>query len=178
MRALLSLAILFLLIQPAQAQALSCAAPPSPKEAYQQYDAVVVGSVTQVESDGKMNRVQVIVTSSYKGVKEKELTVLENATWGAAWGPSVVGETYLFYLANTADGWESPLCGPSRRIADAQDDLAFLQGKELPVSDAPGQSASTSPRAPSGRASYAAIGSVVLVVLAIAGIGWTRSRKT
>ncbi len=178
MRVLLGMAILFLLIQPAQAQALSCASLPSPKEAYQQYDAVVVGSVTQVESDGRMNRVQVTVTSSYKGVKQKELTVLENATWGAAWGPSVVGETYLFYLMNTADGWESPLCGPSRRIADAQDDLAFLQNKELPMSGASGQPDSASPQASSDRASYAAIGSVVLIVLAVAGIGWTRSRRT
>lgn len=178
MRVLLGLALLFLLIQPTQAQALSCASLPSPKEAYQQYDAVLVGSVRQVESDGNVNRVQVTVASSYKGVKQKELTVLENATWGAAWGPSVVGETYLFYLKHTADGWENPLCAPSRRIADAQDDLAFLQNKVMPVRDASGQSASASPRATSGRASYAAVGSVVLIVLAVAGIGWTRGRRT
>jgi len=180
MRALLGLTILFLLLQPAQAQALSCVSLPSPQEAYLQYDAIVVGSVKQVKSDGGMNRVLLTVTSSYKGVEQKELTVMENATWGAVSGPSVVGETYLFYLTHTADGWENPLCAPSRRIADAQEDLAFLQGKELPVSGASDRSAAAaSPRTPSGsRASYAAIGSVVLIVLAVAGIGWTRSRRT
>lgn len=178
MRVLLSLAILFLLIHPTQAQALSCASLPSPEEAYKHYDAVVVGSVKQVESDGETNRVQLAVTSSYKGVKQAELTVLENASWGSIWGPSVVGETYLFYLKHTDNGWENPLCAPTRRIADAQDALAFLQNKELPTSGASGQSASASPQAPSSRASYAAIGSVILIVLAVAGVGWTRSRKT
>lgn len=161
------LAILFLMTHPSQAQALSCAALPAPQEAYRHYDAVIVGSVKQVDSDGNnVNRVHITVTRSYKGV-------LENATWGSVWGPSVVGETYLFYLMNTADGWENPLCAPSHRIADAQDDLAYLKNKELPISDA-GWSASDSSR---GWVSYATIGSVVLIVLVAAGIGWTRSRK-
>ena len=165
MRVLLGLALLFLLIQPAPAQALSCASLPSPKEAYRHSDAVVVGSVKQVEPDGDMNRVQLTVTSSYKGIgqKEKELTVMENATWGAAWGPSAVGETYLYYLKHTADGWENPLCAPSRRIADAQDDLIFLRSKTL--------SSSTG-------WTYAAIGAGALIVLAVAGIGWIRRRRT
>lgn len=179
MRVLLGLAILFLLIQPTQAQALSCVAPPSPKEAYAQYDAVVVGSVTQVKSDGAVNRVRLTVSDSYKGVRQNELTVLENATWGALWGPSAVGETYLFYLMHTEDGWENPLCAPSRRIADAQDDLAFLQGKELPASGASGQPTDASPPVTSGgRAAFAITGSIVLIALAVAGIGWTRSRRT
>lgn len=164
MRIILGLVILFLMMQPMQVQALSCAFS-SPEEAYQNYDAIIVGSVKQVDSEENVNRVQITITDSYKGIKQKELTMLENATWGSAWGPSIVGETYLFYLMNTENGWENSLCSPSRRIMDAQDDLAFLN-KKLSLNDA------------ARWYYYAAIGSVVLIVLVAAGRRWTRNRRT
>lgn len=163
-RVLLCLAILFLMIQPSKTQALSCAYS-SPEEAYQNYDAIIVGSVKQVDSEENVNHVQITVTNSYKGMTPKELTILENATWGSAWGPSVAGETYLFYLIHTENGWENSLCSPSRRLIDAQDDLAFLN-KQLPINDA------------SRWYYYAAIGSVILIVLVAAGRRWTRRRGT
>lgn len=126
---LLLLVILF--AYPAPASALSCAEMPTIEQAYQRYDGVVVAEVLEIGRNGDENDVQLQVLQSFKGVEDAALVVRENITWGALNGPSVKGEEYLFFLQRQQNGWEHPLCSPTKKAADAVTELDFLQDKEI-----------------------------------------------
>lgn len=115
-----------------QAEALSCVPPRPIDEALGQYDGVIVGKVESVEQgSGDYNEVTLRVLSSYKAITEHTLVVRENVTWGSLWGNSQVEEEYLFFLQEQDGIWENPLCAPTRKLADAKEELEYLRGKEL-----------------------------------------------
>lgn len=117
------------------AHALSCVGF-TVEESYEKYDAVIVGQVNGLEPVGRQNdriRAEVAVIKSFKTIEDKQITALENATWGAGHAPSEVGEQYLMYLNRTPDGWEQPLCSPGRQISYATEELKWLADKEIPL---------------------------------------------
>lgn len=126
------LALSFLFLLPTQVMALSCVERPSIEQAYEQYDAVIVGQVEQVtEGVGENNQLKLKVLQSFKGVETSSLKVEENATWGAIGGPSETKEQYLFFLKRTEEGWENPLCSPTMKLSEAADEIVFLKDKEI-----------------------------------------------
>lgn len=104
------------------------------EEAYERYDAVIVGQVDAMERvsrTSEYNRTEVTVLRSFKMIEDRQLSVLENMTWGAGFAPSEVGGQYLMYLNMTDEGWEQPLCSPGMLIAHKADELAWLSDKEI-----------------------------------------------
>lgn len=117
------------------AHALSCVGF-TVEEAYERYEAVIVGQVDAMErydGTGEHNQTEVTVLRSFKTIEDRQLSVLENATWGAGFASSEVGGQYLMYLNKTADGWEQPLCSPGMLIEHKTEDLKWLEDKEIPL---------------------------------------------
>lgn len=117
------------------AHALSCVGF-TVEEAYERYEAVIVGQVDAIEpfgNKGELNQAEVTVLRSFKTMEDRQLSVLESATWGAGFAPSEVGGQYLMYLNKTADGWEQPLCSPGMLIEHKAEDLKWLEDKEIPL---------------------------------------------
>lgn len=116
-----------------EASALSCASKLSNEEAYEHYNGIVVAKVDKLVERGEYNELQITVSKSYKGITDSKLTFIEDKTWGAINGPSVVGEEYLFFLKGNENGWENPLCAPSEKTDRMIKELAFLKDKELDI---------------------------------------------
>ncbi|GIQ69476.1 hypothetical protein DUZ99_03590 [Xylanibacillus composti] len=129
-----SLLLLFTVLNGTPAFALSCVEMPPVEEAYEKYDAVIVGQVDEISRKGEHHEVKVTVQRSFKGVEADQITMIENSTWGNLNGPSDAGETYLYFLRITDDEqWENPLCSPSMKAGEAGNELAYLEDKELPI---------------------------------------------
>ncbi len=134
------LALLLILLAPAnKSSALSCAEIPSVEEAYEKYDGVLIGYVDDVVRTDQNNKIHILVKRSFKGIKENKLIVGEDITWGAFWGPSEKGEEYLFFLRQSNNEWENPLCAPTMKVADASKELEFLKDKEITIQNTPSQ---------------------------------------
>jgi len=112
--------------------ALSCVEPPPVEEAYKKYDGVIVARVDEVMRQKEWTEVKLTISKSFKGIEQTNISVVEDLTWGSLWGPSKPGEEYLFFLKKMDAGWENPLCSPTRKVADASKELAFLKDKEIP----------------------------------------------
>lgn len=128
---LMLMSVLFVVVQPTNTFALSCATLLGVEEAYEKYDGVVVGQVDDVVQKTNNNEVELTVMQSFKGVEDATLTVKENITWGALMGSSEVGEKYLFFLSQTDGEWENPLCAPTVKVAGAAAELEYLKEKEI-----------------------------------------------
>ncbi|MNC19462.1 hypothetical protein D3C75_673950 [compost metagenome] len=114
--------------------ALSCEVIYSVEMIYEKYDGVILAKVQKVSREkDDSNQVRVQVLKSYKGVTDASLTLTESSGFGSFWGLSEKGQTYLFYLKKNETGWENPLCSPTLKQGDAVKELAFLEGKELPL---------------------------------------------
>lgn len=131
------LVLVILLAYPVPASALSCVELPTIEQAYQRYDGVVVGEVLEIGRKGDANEVKLKVLQSFKGVEDQTLLMEENITWGALNGPSEKGEAYLFFLQKQQDGWEHPLCSPTKKTAEAANELDFLKDKEIQLQTTP-----------------------------------------
>ncbi|WP_020617438.1 hypothetical protein [Paenibacillus daejeonensis] len=135
---LLSVAILapgFGFLPAPTAHALSCVGF-TVEEAYERYEAVIVGQVDAMErygETGEYNQTEVTVLRSFKTIEDRQLSVLEDAFWGAGFASSEVGGHYLMYLNKTDDGWEQPLCSPGMLIEHKVEDLKWLEDKEIPL---------------------------------------------
>lgn len=130
----LFIALFLINLAPAQVNAIKCVEMPTVEKAYEKYDGVIVAHVDEValNGEGDRNEVSLTVSKSFKGIEKNKLVVDENVTWGVLWGPSVVGEEYLFFLKLSEDGnWENPLCSPTMKLADASEALQFLKYKEI-----------------------------------------------
>lgn len=170
--------MLFLMSSP-PVLALSCVAT-SVEEAYELYDAVVIGEVEQtMERENNVRELHIRVTRTYKGMEDgpvDRVEVLENATWGGGWGISAEGSEMLYFLEQSEKGWKNPLCSPTRPIQDVSSaDFTFLEKAavhgQLEKTTAQGQdtvlSESKAERSSISQASYGIIGVIVLV-----GIGY------
>lgn len=112
-------------------QALSCAEFPEIEDAYEKYDGVAIGYVDKAVQKRNDHELRVTISKSFKGVKKKYVTITEDMTWGNLNGPNEAGETYLFFLMKNGGKWENPLCSPTMKVADAAEQLEYLNDKEI-----------------------------------------------
>lgn len=96
------------MVSPSTSYALDCAIE-KPDQAFDVYDAVIVGTVDGVKKNKTNKTVTVNVEKSLKGVVNKTITVTEDLNWGI----SRANETYLYYLMKSENAWISPLCSPT-----------------------------------------------------------------
>ena len=130
---LLAAALLVMFLIPQHVQALSCVKKLTIEESYEWYDGIVIGKVEELTPGTQNNELKLKVSKSYKGVEEAYLVIDEDSTWGAIWGPSVVGEEYLFFLTESDGQWTNPLCSPSLKASAAGSELKFLADKEISI---------------------------------------------
>jgi hypothetical protein len=121
---------------PRFASALSCQMILSIEMNYEKYDGVILAKLMKVtHAEDEPPVVQVRVLQSYKGVTDSRLSIRGLPFWGQ---PSQEGQTYLFFLNKTEAGWEYPVCSP---ISPEENmtawELAFLKGKEIPLTEVP-----------------------------------------
>lgn len=121
---------------PDRAEALSCAELMPIEKAYGYYDAVIVGHVDKVVKRGDRHELHLTVKSSYKGIRSSRIVADEDRNWGALDGPALSGAEYLFFLKSTGDGWENPLCAPSKLTSASAAELAYMKGREIPLESA------------------------------------------
>ncbi|OXM17367.1 hypothetical protein [Paenibacillus herberti] len=164
--------LLLILFYSPQAQALSCAQLLSVEEAYAKYDGVIVGKVDKVVPNGVHNIVKSTVTTSFKGVSANKVSIGEDGFWGNLNGPSKVGKQYLFFLTEKNGKWENPLCSPSKLVGEATEELAFLQGKEIPLPSIPDENESKA-----SQASIWIISAIAALVLGILAYVYLRTRR-
>lgn len=124
---------LILMVSPTTTYALSCVEMPTGEQGYEEYDGIIIGHVEDVVREKDDNIIKLKVIKSFKKIEEEELSVKENVTWGSLRGPSEIGEKYLYYLRESDTGWENPLCSPTMKAADATEEFAFLEDKEIPI---------------------------------------------
>ncbi|QHJ72144.1 hypothetical protein [Planococcus halotolerans] len=113
-------------LMPAQSFALSCAEPSPVKIAYDEYDAVLVGEVKDINRNNNMKMLIIEVGKSYKGVETKTITVYEDITWGE----SQKNAEYLFFLNQDAGKWIHPLCSPTTHKTELADE-AYAEKEEV-----------------------------------------------
>ncbi len=114
----------FLFLMPNQSFALSCAEPRPLDIAYEEYDAVLIGQVADINEKNDKKTLTVEVEKSYKGVGDKTITVYEDITWGE----SQKNATYLFFLNQEGEKWIHPLCSPTTHKTELADE--FYADKE------------------------------------------------
>jgi len=122
-----------LMISPTTTYALKCVEMPTGEQGYEEYDGIIVAYVEDVVRKKDDNIIKLKVIKSFKKISEEQISVKENITWGSLWGPSEIGEEYLYYLRETDSGWENPLCSPTMKVAEAANELTFLQDKEVVI---------------------------------------------
>lgn len=128
-KALVKFALSWMIVTAAAAQAMgcSCSPPPPPCQAFFETPMVFLGTVIEVLEvrDNRPVRVRMRIDVSYKGVKEKTLTLFDD---GMCNGPDLqLGEQYLMYTRRAANGdVPSRGCTRSRHVKYAQEDLEYL----------------------------------------------------
>ncbi|MEO8706138.1 MAG: carboxypeptidase regulatory-like domain-containing protein [Kofleriaceae bacterium] len=126
MKLLLALAacgVAFLAARPAKA--CSCAAPPPPCERFWETEAVFSGKVTAVKAGPDASIIATIqLDEKFRGpLFSKTVNVSGGGMCGTEFA---VGEQYFVYANDGGNGQlHSSLCGRTRRIGDATDDLAY-----------------------------------------------------
>lgn len=118
--------LLSLFLMPNQSLALSCAEPSSVEIAYDEYDAVLVGEVKDINHNNNTKMLIIEVGKSYKGVETKTITVYEDITWGE----SQKNAEYLFFLNLDAGKWIHPLCSPTTHKTELAD-VAYVDKEEV-----------------------------------------------
>ena len=122
-----------LLVLPSLAHACRCAGPVSPATAYHNALAVVQGKILAVEGDinkeGVTARVRVL-----KAWKKKIKSEIEVSTRTTCAYDFHVGEEYLIYLQQTADGghYSTKKCAGNFKSAEAGNALKWLQRHGAP----------------------------------------------
>jgi hypothetical protein len=109
---------------PKQSFALTCAEPSPPDVAYNEYDAVIIGTVQKIKENNGKKILTIKVDKSFKGVDKKIITVEEDITWGE----SQFNFDYLYFLNKEGENWVHPLCSPTTNNASIADN--FLADKE------------------------------------------------
>lgn len=117
---------------PIQSSALSCPEPSPVDVAYDEYDAVLIGTIEDIESNNTNKELTIEVDQSFKGVDKKTVSVFEDITWGE----SRENGTYLFFLKKDGEKWYHPLCSPTTHNTElAAEYLADKQ--EVTLQDVP-----------------------------------------
>ncbi len=123
----LIIAVLFISMfsLPEQSLALSCEEPPPPEIAYDEYDAVIIGTVEEINESTSAKTMTVNVEKSFKGVNQENITVKEDLMWGQ----SQLHSSLLFFLNKEGKNWVHPLCSPTTADMDLAD--AVFADKEV-----------------------------------------------
>lgn len=117
---------------PDQSLALSCLEPIPPDVAYDEYDAVLIGTIGNIESNNTNKKLTIEVDQSFKGVDTNTVTVFEDITWGE----SRENGTYLFFLNKEREKWYHPLCSPTTHNTDLAAEH-FADKEEIILKDVP-----------------------------------------
>ena len=118
---MIALFIISLLVMPKQGFALSCVEPSPPDIAFNEYDAVLIGTVEKIKENKNEKLLTIAVDKSFKGIDKKIITVEEDITWGT----SQLNADYLYYLDKEGKNWVHPLCSPTTDNTDiAEESLA------------------------------------------------------
>ncbi|MCM3611817.1 hypothetical protein M4S82_11180 [Planococcus sp. MERTA32b] len=124
-----------LFMVPIQSSALSCPEPSSVAVEYDEYDAVLIGTVVEIESNNTNKRLTIEVAKSFKGADKKTVTVSEDVTWGE----SQENGTYLFFLKKEGEKWYHPLCSPTTHNTNLAAEH-FTDEEEITLHEVPGVS--------------------------------------
>ncbi|MEP7027316.1 MAG: hypothetical protein ABI960_01860 [Candidatus Eisenbacteria bacterium] len=151
--ALASLIVLTSLVVSSSARSApdcDCMGPGPPAEERKLHTLVFLGTVESVRDStlpkpsrwsvpAHAQRAIVHMQSIWKGTPEREITISgispEVCEGALKFRP---GESYLFYVDSTADGWWADFCSRTRTRARAAEDLAAL-GKPVIVQRLPGR---------------------------------------
>lgn len=127
-----------LFMVPNQSSALSCSEPSSMDVEYDEYDAVLIGTVVGIESNNTNKKLAIEVSKSFKGVNKKTVTVFEDITWGEI----QENGTYLFFLKKDGEKWYHPLCSPTTHNTDLAAEY-FAGEEEITLQDVPAVGSAT-----------------------------------
>lgn len=129
------MAIVFLLLSIEVGYACSCTPPPPASESLRQAGAVFSGRVLQVrrvksagDEQGGLFQVEVVfaVDTSWKGARQRVISVF-TASQSAACGYNFTrGRTYLVYAADSQGKLSTTICSRTKRLRDAREDLREL----------------------------------------------------
>lgn len=135
---LLFLLVFLLPIFAVEANACSCAGERVPCEAYWNASAVFVGTVSYVsptsykmgDHDVSGRLVHFTVDRPLRGVKGKEVQVTTGLGGGdCGYGFQLAGQYIVYaYRSKDSDRLFTGICSRTRRVAEATDDLAYVQG--------------------------------------------------
>ena len=107
------------------ALACSCAPPPPPQEAREHADAVFSAKVLKAPNVPRDYSMRLQVEDSWKGADCGELEI--GAGFATCIGDFEEGKIYLIYAYRSEEGrLDTNLCTRTRRIEDADEDLAAL----------------------------------------------------
>ena len=130
-KALIALFLISLFLLPKHSLALSCVEPSPPNIAYNEYDAVVIGTVEKIKDRSHLKTLTIRVDKSFKAVDQKVITVKEDGTWGE----SQLNASYLFYLNKEGGKWVHPLCSSTTGNTDIADEF-FADKEEITLENA------------------------------------------
>lgn len=128
---IIAMLLVSVFLLPKESLALSCAEPSPPDVAYDEYDAVVVGTVEDIEYANEEKIITIEVDKSFKGVTEKSIQVKEDITWGE----SQLNLDYVYFLNKEGNDWIHPLCSPTTNNIGIADEF-FANKKELTLETA------------------------------------------
>jgi hypothetical protein len=126
---LLSLCFLAHSLAPAPANAKQCSSIGSPCEEFGQATAVFIGVVLSSEEVKSGKNFVAKPETVFKGSKDLSMPFFSCFECMYDWGYEFsVGERYLIYADQDSSGiWRASACGRTRPIAEANEDLEFLQ---------------------------------------------------
>lgn len=114
-----------------EAAACSCRMPPPPLDALAQADAVLAGTVVELEEADGHWRVRVRVERNFKGIESGHVTLVTPLSSAACGYTFERGERYLIY-AHTVDAQlQVTLCSRTARLKEARTDLEALDAEDL-----------------------------------------------
>ena len=136
MRTLISAAALLITIHADRASACSCAASGPPCQGYFQVDAVFAGTVTAISEvndhgdDPLFERrvVRLATQRAFRGVEGPTVDVFTGTGGGDCGYAFKTGEQYLVYAFRRQGRLTTGICSRTRPLAEAGEDLKFIQG--------------------------------------------------
>ncbi len=133
-----ALGLALALVMPSRVLACSCAPPLDPTAEMEQSTAVFAGRVYSIENSGGVLWVHLEVSQVWKGPYQSLMTV-HTADNSAACGYNFIGETeYLVYAYGDLNNLEVNLCGRTRLLNDAAEDIKIL-GPGTPINQMTGE---------------------------------------
>ena len=132
MKVLSSACALFVVLSSSAVWACSCAPPPPPKKSLAVSAAVFAGKVKTIERNGRLLKVTLEISRTWKGTKGKTVVVTTAASGAACGFGFKKGSSYLVYCYKPRGKGAKPvalvvsLCSRTRPLERAKEDLKEL----------------------------------------------------